>query len=224
MTIKRQYILPNCTLTLEGFGDNDSTEVEEHSESRPITILANAECHFVGSDRSLNGGGVFFENLVKAVNIYAQEFLSGLSHPHQSQSDFPTVKLESIHEQHLHRLSVDSDAQNGGENVAIDLTTVQLFDLVEAIDRVLSDLNTLPDLSFQIQPLSRRYRKPEEPLVDRVTPIAMGIGSLAIAAAAFFMIPPPEIREPKPQSGVSPTEIPTTPQSQPPLTPPPANK
>ncbi|GAB4225073.1 MAG: DUF4335 domain-containing protein [Stanieria sp.] len=221
MTIKRQYILPNCTLTLEGFGDNTQAEAEESSESNSISILVNAECHFVGSDRSLSGGGVFFENLVRAVSTYAQEFLSGLSHPHQSQTDYPIVKIESLSEQRLHRLSVDSEAETGKENVAIDLTTVQLFDLVEAIDQVLSDRNTLPDLSFHIQPISRRYRKPEEPLVERVTPIAVGVGSLAIAAAAFWMIPPPEIREPKPQPGVSPTEtLPTTPQSQPPITPP----
>jgi hypothetical protein len=217
MTIKRQYILPNCTLTLEGFGETTEAEELIETEQTPMGILVNAECHFVGSERFISGGGVFFENLVKAVSSYAQEFLSGLPHPQESQADSPAIKIESVDNKYLHRLTVEPEAETDREKVEIDLTTVQLFDLVEAIDRVLSDRNTLPDLSFQMQPLSRRYRKPEEPLIERVTPVAVGVASLAVAAAAFLMIPPPEVKEPKPQSESSPTEtLPTTPQSQPP--------
>ena len=47
MTIQRQYSLPNCTLILEGLGDNANTLAQ--TDSRPLmSILINAECYLSG--------------------------------------------------------------------------------------------------------------------------------------------------------------------------------
>jgi hypothetical protein len=80
----------------------------------------------------------------------------------------------------------------------LDITTVQLFDLVEAIDQFLADRRTLPDLSVTLEPVSRRYRKADQPIAQRAAPATLGITSLAVAAIALSLVPVPRVREPKP--------------------------
>lgn len=204
MTIRRQYSLPNCTITLEGLSDDTASG---DLSGRPLlSILMTAECRFVGSNQSLTGGRVFFEHLVKAVSAYAQECLSGVRHPQQTGEGSPQVHLESVEDKTLHRLTWYPDAETNQTPVAIELTTVQLFDLVEAVDQFFGDSRTLPDLSLKLQPVSRRYRQVEEPVVQRVVPATLGIASLAVAAIALFMIPVPQVRKPEPTPQSSPTQ------------------
>lgn len=215
MTIRRQYSLPNCTLILEGLSDN-SAAVGSPLDSRPLlNILVNAECHFVGQPRSLSGGRDFLESLVRSVNLYAQEFLSHVPHPQQHGDQPELVQLQQLPDKNLHRLTMHTTQSNApsvgmsydsasattiaqGTGVQMDLTTVQLFDLVEAIDQFLADRQTLPDINAILQPVSRRYRKGDQPLAKRAAPAAIGMSSLAVAALAFFLLPIPQMREPKP--------------------------
>ncbi|MBE9168740.1 DUF4335 domain-containing protein [Pleurocapsales cyanobacterium LEGE 06147] len=216
MTIRRQYSLPNCTLVLEGLSETADEENEASSGQQPMSILVNAECHFTGSNQILSGGRVFFENLVKTVSAYAQEMLSGLAHPQESHNDSMVIRIETLAAENLHRLTLESEKNSGKDKTVIELNTVELFDLVEAIDQFFADSSTLPDLNLTLAPVSKRYRQPEEPLVDRVTPAALGITSLALAAAAFLVIPPPQVREPEPKE-TSPTQtVPPNQESQPP--------
>jgi hypothetical protein len=196
MTIQRQYSLPNCTLVLEGVGEEPKDPM-----ARPLlTMLINAECRFVGYDEPLTGGHEFFDNLVKTVSQYAQEVLSGVapstSHRH------PLVQLQRS-EKNLHRLTVRSPQDSNGNGGTgdhtreLNLTTVQLFDLVEAVDQALADTQTLPHLSLQLTPVSRRRAGSGEPLAKRALPVAVGASSLAIVAAALFFLPVPEVRRPQ---------------------------
>lgn len=207
MTIRRQYSLPNCTLILEGLSDGTGAAGSQ-TEARPLmTILVNAECYLVGQGQPLRGGRDFFESLVQAVNRYAQEFLSHIPHPKRQGPGL--VELEHLKDKPLHRLRVLTDAAvSAGQGASaageaqtvaqVDLTTVQLFDLVDAIDQFLADRQTLPDLHVPLQPVPRRYRKAEQPLAKRAAPAALGMTSLAVAAIAFFFVPIPEVREPRP--------------------------
>jgi Domain of unknown function (DUF4335) len=207
MNIQRYYSLPNCTLILEGLSDSFTSA--EAQDSRPLlSILVNAECRFVGIPQSLQGGRVFLENLVKAVSAYAQEYLSGIPHPVDTAAKEDRIRLEKIAGKHLHRLTWHP-AQDDNTPVEITLTTVQLFDLVEGIDQFFADSRTLPDLTLQLQPSSRRYRPPDEPLAQRVVPATLGIVSLVLAAFALYFVPIPEIREPEPKLQSPPTQ--TTP-------------
>lgn len=215
MTIKRQYSLPNCTLILEGLSDSPS---DSGSTTGIMSTLVNAECHFLGCDRVLSGGRGFFENLVNSVSAYAQEFLSGLHHPQATKDDSNLVRIEKIDDINRHRLTLsNSDNQTDSSSTStkqVDLTTVQLFDLIEAIDRFFADTRTLPDLALELQPLSRRYRKAEEPFVERATPAALGLAGLAACAFAFSLIPPPAVRKPEPKPTATPTQtLPNTPSS-----------
>jgi hypothetical protein len=161
-------------------------------------MLMSAECHFVGYPQPITGGREFFESLVKAVSQYTQTFLSGVSSPALSPESSP-VSLQKV-DGHLHRLTVQAPEEtspNDQSPVQLDLTTVQLFDLVEAVDQFLADSRTLPELSLQLRPTSRRQVQPDQPITQRVMPAAIGVSGLAVAALAFFALPTPELQRPR---------------------------
>ncbi len=189
MIIKREYILPNCTLTLSGMSE-DSSASESGSETPVMNSILSAECNFIGLDRSLSGEKDFFETLTETVSAYAQECLSGLRHPRSTAKDKPnSIEIERVENKNLHRLSWRSAEK---EPVEIELTTIQLFDLVEAIDQFFDDRLTIPDRKLELQPLSKRYRVSDEPLAKRTAPAAFGLTSLAVAGLVLFITPIPE--------------------------------
>ena len=189
MTIQRQYSLPNCKLVLEGLSDPAAAI----DPVRPLlSILVNAECHFSGYEQPIGGGREFFDSLAACVSQYAQEFLSGIQHPIEQG----LVQLQKLDADH-HRLTVQPQA-DGSQTQSIDLGTVQLFDLVEAIDQFIADPQTLPDFKLALAPLSKRYVASSEPIAQRAAPVAIGLSSLAAAAALLFLIPIPEVRRPEP--------------------------
>lgn len=217
MNIQRQYSQPNCTLILEGLEDTSEENVDILNGQAPMSILINAECNFVNSEQKLSGGIVFLENLAKAVSKYAQGFLSGLPHPQGAPVEYPQIQIEQMSGNYLHRLTFEPKPESGEEKQAITLTTVELFDLVDTIDQFYADRTTLPNLSLELRALSKRYRKPEEPLVERAKPAVIGVASLAVAAVIFYIIPPPKIREPEPKLETAPTEtLRPTPEASPP--------
>jgi Domain of unknown function (DUF4335) len=222
MNIQRKYSLPNCTLLLEGL--SDATRAAHFQEMRPeLSILVNAECYLSGYNQPLMGGREFFESLVRSVSAYAQEFLSSVPNPQAHDQESELVQLQKI-DSNRHRLIVHSEGgQQGLESnsnygkppVEIDLNTVQLFDLVEAVDQFFADSQTLPELSLELQPVPRRGVA-NQGLIRQAVPAGVGVSSLAVAAIAFSLIPAPEMRppEPKPQetnSSATPSPNPTTP-------------
>lgn len=204
MTIQRLYSLPNCKLVLEGLSGDGPTG---QADIRPVlSILMSAECHFEGKGQPLSGGREFFESLVRAVSSYAQEFLSGVPSPLNQNTQAALVHLRKIHAD-LHRLTFEDKTEAKGETSteteakiplgrSIDLTTVQLFDLVEAVDQFFADPQTLPDLSLNLRPLSKKEVISTEPIAKRVLPAGIGVSSFALAAIAFFFVPIPEVKRP----------------------------
>ncbi|WP_392531208.1 DUF4335 domain-containing protein [Nostoc sp. C117] len=207
MNIQRKYSLPNCTLLLEGL--SDVTKVAQFQELRPeLSILVNAECYLSGYNQPLTGGREFFESLVRAVSGYAQEFLSSVPNPQAHNQESELVEFQKI-DSNRHRLIIHSEgAPEGFEShsknskrppIEIDLNTVQLFDLVEAVDQFFADSQTLPELSLELQPVTRRYGGASQALIRQSVPAAVGVSSLAVAAIAFNFIPPPQIHPPQPK-------------------------
>ncbi|MEO0540893.1 MAG: DUF4335 domain-containing protein [Cyanobacteria bacterium P01_A01_bin.105] len=187
--MKRQYTLPSCSLILEGLG-TDTTQ--------QMSILANVECRFMGIETPLNGGLEFFTALVDAVSHYAQGLLSNLPRATPVEK---LVRLEPDGGQH--RLTVAARPEVDPaltEPTALTLSTVQMFDLTDAVDQFLADGQTLPEVSMQVRSRPRREVKSTEPVADRVVPPLLGIGALAAAAAGLFMLPIPEVPEFDPES------------------------
>ncbi|MCC5598146.1 DUF4335 domain-containing protein [Nostoc favosum] len=206
MNIQRKYSLPNCTLLLEGL--SDLSRAAHFQEMRPeLSILVNAECYLSGYNQPLTGGREFFESLVRAVSGYAQEFLSSVPNPQAHNQESELVEFRKI-DSNRHRLIIYSeDASEGFDHsnnskrppIEIDLNTVQLFDLVEAVDQFFADTQTLPELSLELQPVTRRYGGASQALIRQAVPAAVGVSSLAVAAIAFNLIPPPQMRPPQPK-------------------------
>ena len=209
-TIQRQYSLPNCRLILQGVGtDADS--------SRPLmSMVTSVECYLAGQKTPIIGGRAFLDSLTVTVSHYAQSYLSGIQTLLRRKSDQPDlVHLEQI-EENQHRLTVQPESGASGHAAApttVDLTTVQLFDLVEAVDQLFADAQTLPELGLKLDPLAKRYVKSAEPLAKRAAPAALGASGLAAAAALLFMLPAPVVKRSE-TSGVSTTtEQPANPSS-----------
>ncbi|MDV2999023.1 MAG: hypothetical protein N5P05_000629 [Chroococcopsis gigantea SAG 12.99] len=201
MNVRRQYSLPNCSLILEGL----STEAP--TSAPVLSILTNAECRFVGMNKFLCGGRDFLENLVKAVSSYAQECLSGIRHPHETGQNPDSVYLEKG-ENNTHRLVwyPSPELQQPESPVSINLSTVQLFDLVEAVDQFFADTRTLPDLQLKLQPLSRRYRQGDGSLGSRVYPFLAGVGGLALCGLLVSLLPMPEVKKPEDKPATVPSQ------------------
>jgi|GEM_PF-2386778 len=196
MNIRREYRSPNCTLVLEGFGDTNST-FQGLTSSYLLSIVVNAECHFLGMTNKLQGGRVFLENLAQTVSNYAQQLLSGIIQPQVDSKEGERITLEKIPNSHLHRLTYYSAPEVQENPIVVELTTVQLFDLVEAVDQFLSDSQTLPELSPKIEPLGRNYRQKEEPTLQKVGSALIGTASLAITAFAVYFLPIPNTKKPE---------------------------
>ncbi|MEC4814498.1 MAG: DUF4335 domain-containing protein [Scytonema sp. PMC 1069.18] len=201
MNIQRKYSLPNCTLLLEGL--NDASRAAHFQEMRPeLSILVNVECYISGYKKPLAGGREFFESLVKAVSTYAQEFLSHISHMQVHNLESEIVYIQKL-SSNRHRLIVNAEnapqemASNNGKTTEIDLNTVQLFDLVEAVDQFFADSQTLPELTLQLKPVARRRSSASEALLKQAVPASVGVTSLAAAAVAFSFIPAPQVRPPE---------------------------
>jgi hypothetical protein len=198
MTIRRQYSLPNCSLILDGLGDFNTTAI---TSSRPLmSTLVNAECHLVGQAQSISGGLEFLKHLIATVSNYTQRFLSSFTHPHLVEQD-GAIRLEKGDMEHQHRLVNNSD----GANTVWQFSTVQLFDLVEAIDQFLADGMTLPDLAVAIRPTPKGSNTQ---VLAQAAPVGLGLTGLAATAMAFSLLPAPQVVTP-------PTAAPAVPQVQP---------
>ncbi len=187
--IQRRYG-SNCTLTLEGLGDMVVMGTSM-SDRPPLSILLNVACQLPGQVRPILGGRDLLEHLVMAVSTYAQQFLSGV--PIQHRNRVPLVSIHPITPQ-VHRLVIQpallQSAQPEQVPLEIDLDTVQLFELVEAVDQFLADSQTLPDLSLRVTPVSRREAAVYRPVAQQITPIATGVSSVVAAAIALFVLAP----------------------------------
>lgn len=195
MTIQREYSLPNCRLVLDGVGE-DTAQSNAPGGLPLMSMLVNVECYLPGLEQPIGGGSDFFASLVAAVSKYAQSVLSGVRSPEDSTKP-AWVRLEKG-EKNTHRLIVqDLEEKNGKpEPIQIDLTTPQLFDLVEAVDQFFADKRTLPKLGLELTPVAKKYARTHQGSTKRAIPLALGVSSLAVAAIALFFLPVPEVKRP----------------------------
>ena len=231
MTIQRQYQLPNCTLSLEGM--SNAVADAERMLRPSLDMLMRFECRFMSPTLSLVGGMDLLQGLIHATNRCTQEMMSGVHHWQTAKGRHPLDQVQlQRREQSGFQLMVPSslllssegevqkpaDDSNGGphanKSLQLHLSTLQLFDLVEALDQLIADHQTLPNLVNDLRPLSRRQAAQGEPLVKRAAPLVLGTGGLALATAAFFFVPIPKVSPP-------PEEL-LTPPSSPALTPSPS--
>ena len=189
--IQRSYSSPSCTLLIEGISTGGDV----------LSILTSFACRFSHEAEPVVGGLDLLSALVKVVGAYAQALKSNtlVAIPEKQ------VRLEP-EGKHLHRLSVllnEADAHSP-KQLQIKLNTIQLFDLMESLDRLCCDPTTLPDLKLVTQ--ISDYRSQAQ-LNSQAVPAIAGVISLAIAATVLYFIPIPK-PQPKPAQTVP---VPTKP-------------
>lgn len=190
MSVRRKYSLPGCTLILEGV-------TTETGGRRPtISAVVNAECHLLGHSQILAGGQGFLQQLTETLSAYTQSLLSGIV-PVIPEGHIAIEPLPPLQ----HRLTITDPGLEAP--VSLDLSTLQLFDLLESLDQMLADARTLPGWSLDLKPLTRHQARLDPPITERATPAAIGLSSLAVAAAALFFLPIPEVRRPTEPTPVS---------------------
>ena len=182
--IQRSYSLPSCTLLIDGIITGGDV----------VSILTSFSCRFSHHAEPIVGGLELLNALVKVVGAYAQALKSNtlVAIPEKQ------VRLEP-EGKHLHILSVllnEADAHNP-KQLQIKLNTIQLFDLMESLDRLCCDPTTLPDLKLVTQ--ISDYRSQSQ-LNSQAVPAIAGVFSLAIAATVLYFIPTP-----KPETKPTPT-------------------
>jgi Domain of unknown function (DUF4335) len=226
MPIQRQYSLPDCVLTLDGL--SNSPEAAASGNRTELSVLTRFECYFAGEKNPLVGGREFLDSLVKATNDSVQAWISGIKAaaksddtkvqilPAQDGKFTLTVPSALLFQTSATASLSDTD---GLEKPAQELhiSAVQLFDLMEAVDQLMADRQTLPDLQISIQPRSRKDVMSPQLIVEQTAPIALGAASVAIAAAAVFFIPAPKVPTPEKGLQTQPTlEKPEIPAGKPP--------
>ena len=92
----------------------------------------------------------------------------GLPQTVKSSTEYPQITLTPVAEGHLHRLTFEPEPESPETRAEIDLSTIELFDLVDAIDQFYSDRSTLPNMTLQLQSVSKRYRKPEQTVSRKI--------------------------------------------------------
>jgi hypothetical protein len=197
--IQRSYSLPSCTLLIEGISTGGDV----------LSILTSFGCRFNHHSEPIVGGLDLLNALVKVVGAYAQALKSNteLTIPEDR------VRLE-LEGKHIHLLSVllnEADASNP-KKLQVKLNTIQLFDLMESLDRLCCDPTTLPEVKLVSQIAD--YRSPSQ-LNNQALPAIAGVVSLAIAATILYLIPTPK-PDPKPDKPVPQQTQPLLKQSTPP--------
>ena len=188
--IQRSYSLPSCTLLVDGIVTGGDV----------MSILTSFSCRFNHHSEPIVGGLDLLNALVKVVGAYVQALKSNTSVAIPEKQ----VRLEA-EGTHLHLLSVlvnASDASNP-KSLQIKLNIIQLFDLMENLDRLCCDSSTLPDLRL-VTKISD-YRSQSQ-FNSQAFPAISGVVSLAIAATVLYFIPTPQPTKP-----VSPLPVQTKP-------------
>ena len=166
MTIQRQFSLPNCTLDLEGI----SNSVSDAALGESLDVLLRLECQFGNLAQPLTGGLDLLNSLIQATNQCTQSWMSGVPHRRLTKlnQDQSAVHLlpqeEDGFELTVPTSLLNESSQYAEDPLTVHLTTIQLFDLVEALDQLLADQQTLPNLSLSVRPLSRSEAASGQPL------------------------------------------------------------
>jgi hypothetical protein len=219
MPIQRQYSLPNCVLILEGL--SNSPEASATGNRPELSIVTRFECYFAREKQTLVGGRDLLEGLLKATNNCVQSWISGLQPTlHKGAAMTQQVQLHpastggfdlAIPGELLAQGTVDEskpiDQPLTQPLVQLHISSVQLFDLMEAIDQLAADQKTLPDLQTEIRPRSRQEVRSSFATLEQAAPIAIGTASVAVAAAALFFMPVPKAPEPPKDTQTAPATL-----------------
>ncbi len=231
MSINRQFSLPNCVLILEGLSNAPEGTA---AGSRPeLSVLTRFECYFAREKQALVGGLDLLEGLITATNDCVQSWISGIPSAQSKRADAPSrVEIKPanggfdvmVPEDLLSQGLADPSKDPETSVLQLHISAVQLFDLMEAIDQLAADHQTLPNLQTAPHTRSKKETLSGSLLIEQSAPVAIGTASVAVAAAALFFMPIPKvptIKEPKASPSPLVQPVPIVPKASPPVPAPP---
>jgi len=186
--LQKIYSLPNCHLVVEGLST---------TEDKTLTLLTHFQCQVGG--KTISGGKELLCNLIKGVSYACQLAIAG------EGVDYQDTQVTIGSKGFQYYLTVAGEEGK----VEVQLDRVQLFDLMEALDQLCLDPQTLPDVGLM-------FPSPKPPIssVNPLVPAVVGISSVVAVAVALWFVPIPqrrteEVAQPPQQERVLP---PPTPQ------------
>lgn len=164
--LQRSYITPSCALLVEGLSTVDDQQ---------MTLLTRFICQVGGKE--ISGGKELLIYLTQGVSHFCQRLISGEG----AEYHHDQVKITPQGQRYQLRVTTED-----GE-VELDLDRIQLFDLMEVLDQLCLDTQTLPDVVIPFPAL----RPPTSP-INPAVPAVVGITSVLAIALALWFVPIPE--------------------------------
>lgn len=168
--LQKIYSVPNCLLLVEGLST---------TEDQTLNLLTRFSCQVGGKE--IHGGKELLCHLIKGISYACQSLMAGEGAEYDQEP--VTIGTNGFHYQ------LTLAGEDG--KVEVKLDRVQLFDLMEALDQLCLDQQTLPDVGLLFPELS-----PPISALNPLVPAVVGISSVVAVALALWFVPIPD-RKPK---------------------------
>ncbi len=195
--LQKVYSLPNCLILVEGLST---------TEDQKLNLLTRFSCQVGGVE--ISGGKELLCNLIKGISYACQSLMAGEGAEYEQEQI--SIGTNGFHYQ---LIVVGEEGK-----VEVKLDRVQLFDLMEALDQLCLDSQTLPDVGLIFPTLN-----PPISSLNPLVPAVVGISSVVAVALALWFVPIPDKRQeapvptrqervlpqptPQPQTITDPTEL-----------------
>ncbi|MEI6428315.1 MAG: DUF4335 domain-containing protein [Pseudanabaena sp. ELA607] len=197
-TVQRVYSQPSCTLQVSGIASGGDV----------LSVLTEFTVRFQDYPQTIVGGPDVLKQISQVISLYSQSLQKS---PPLTNMEVNGIKLRSVGK-YSHVLTVptavinvptgvvlqSSDGANahsaGGIKAEFNLSTVQLFDLMDVVDQLVADPSTYPDLRLDFDVAAHR---PQPPLGAKLLPALVGVVGLGVTAGVLYLLPVPK-NQPRP--------------------------
>jgi hypothetical protein len=184
--LQKIYSLPNCLILVEGLST---------TEDQKLNLLTRFSCQVGGVE--ISGGKELLCNLIKGISYACQSLMAGEGAEYEQEQI--SIGTNGFH----YQLTVAGEEGK----VEVKLDRVQLFDLMEALDQLCLDPQTLPDVGLMFPSLN-----PPVSSLNPLVPAVVGISSVVAVAFALWFVPIPDKRQEAPAPTSQERVLPPQPQ------------
>ncbi len=217
-TVQRVYNQPSCTLQVSGIATGGDV----------LSVLTEFRVRFQDYPQTILGGADVLRQLSHVISLYGQSLQKSLPLPELEVNGIgfrsvgryshvlavPTALVDAPTGVALQPSGTETARGAGGVKAEFNLSTVQLFDLMDVIDQMVADPSTYPDLQLDFDVAAHR---PKPPLGAKLLPALVGVVGLAVTAGVLYMLPVPK-NQPRPiqTAPANSLPVPPKPKAQPP--------
>ncbi|MFN5856561.1 MAG: DUF4335 domain-containing protein [Pseudanabaenaceae cyanobacterium] len=211
-TVQRVYNQPSCTLQVSGIATGGDV----------LSVLTEFRIRFQDYPQTILGGADVLRQLSHVISLYGQSLQKSLPLPDLEVNGIgfrsvgryshvlavPTALVDAPTGVALQPSGAETARGAGGVKAEFNLSTVQLFDLMDVIDQMVADPSTYPDLQLDFDVAAHR---PKPPLGAKLLPALVGVVGLAATAGVLYMLPVPK-NQPRPIQTAPANSLPVPPK------------